>query len=166
MEFSKLIKDRFSTRDFDGEPLTCLEIKNITKAVLPVPTSRNKQTQRIKIIIQEEGLRKIDACTPCRFNASAVIIIGYSRKASAPSNNIETGIIDASITTTYLMLNAFNLGIDSVWVGNFNYEELVKQFNIDNDIVPIALLMLGHRTKTYIPSKTHYERNEFETFFF
>ncbi len=166
MEFKELIKQRFSTRNFSNKVIDNECLNNILKIINYVPTSKNKQTQRLRVISNEADLKLIDKCTACRYNANVVIIIGYYKNDSYLSNNIETGIIDASITTTYLMQSATDNGVDSVWVGNFNYCELVKLFQISDDIIPIALLMLGYKNEGHTPSSSHYSKKEYEALFF
>ncbi|MBQ3106342.1 MAG: nitroreductase family protein, partial [Eggerthellaceae bacterium] len=82
MEFQELIEQRYSVRKFKSDPLEESQLEAILEAGRLAPTARNLQPHRIWVATGEEALGKIDACSPCRFNAPAVLIVGYSDSAT------------------------------------------------------------------------------------
>ena len=66
--------------------------------------------------------------------------------------------MDASIVATHMMLEATNVGVDSVWVEMFDNSKVKEYFNLDYE--PILLLPLGYRTDDYKPSPMHTTRKD------
>ena len=68
--------------------------------------------------------------------------------------------MDASIVATHMILEATDLGINSVWVRMFNSREVSKEFDLPNNIVPVCLLMIGYINEGFGPSKLHDNRKD------
>ncbi len=66
--------------------------------------------------------------------------------------------MDACIVATHMLLEATNLGVDSVWVEMFDNDKVKKEFNIKEE--PICLIPLGIRTDDYVPSPMHSIRKD------
>ena len=65
------------------------------------------------------------------------------------------------------MLEATNLGIDSIWIEMFDSNKVKEAFNLDENIIPICLIPLGYRDESYKGSINHNKRkniNEYVTF--
>ena len=56
---------------------------------------------------------------------------------------IEPEKMDASIVCTHMMLEAWELGIGSVWVRAFDSWLVARTFNLPRHIKPICLLPIG-----------------------
>lgn len=52
--------------------------------------------------------------------------------------------MDASIVTTHMMLEAIELGLSTTWVMHFKPDAMREEFNIPDNIEPIALLVMGY----------------------
>ena len=55
-------------------------------------------------------------------------------------DNENCGAIDASIVTTHMMLQAWELGVGSTWVMHFNPFKMREAFEIPENVEPVALL--------------------------
>ena len=77
MEFSELVKARYSCKKFDGRPVEKAQLDAILEAGRLAPTAKNLQEQRIYVVQSEEGLAKVDQVTPCRYNAGTVLIVAF-----------------------------------------------------------------------------------------
>lgn len=79
-------------------------------------------------------------------------------------NELEEGYdsyeMDASIVATHMLLEATDLGINSVWVRMFNRVEVSKEFDLPSNIVPVCLIMLGYIKEGFGPSKLHNNRKD------
>ena len=128
MEFSDVIKNRYSCKKFSSEQIGKDKLDAILEAGRVAPTAKNLQEQHIYVVQSESALEAIDKLTPCRYNAPTVLIVAYNK------NNVFTylgdkrnsGIEDATIVATHLMLAAYNEGVDSCWINFFNPDELAK----------------------------------------
>lgn len=75
--------------------------------------------------------------------------------------------MDCSIVSTHLILAATSLGVDSVWVRNFEPNEVKRVFNLEDSLVPVCLIALGHRAKDCPKNPMHEIRKPLdETFFY
>ena len=119
--------------------------------------------QRIYVIESEESIAKLDTLTRCRYGAKTVLLIAYD-EAEAWKNplqeGIQSGVEDASIVTTHIMLEACNLGIDSCWVNYFPNIKLEDAFNLPKTERSVLLLPLGYREDDVTPLPGHTKKKE------
>ncbi len=157
MDFLTLAEERYSVRKFTDEPLSDEIIDKILKAGHVSPTACNYQPQRIMVIKSEEALTKLKDCTRCHFDAPCVMLICYNKDEcwARKYDGEISGVVDASIVTTHMMLQAASLGIGTTWVMHFNPQKVIEAFNIPENIVPVALLPMGHPAPDAAPIEMH-----------
>lgn len=63
----------------------------------------------------------------------------------------DTGEMDVSIVCTHMMLEAWELGIGSVWVRGFDSWQVAKAFCLPEHIRPICLLPIGYPGEDSVP---------------
>ncbi len=121
------------------------------------PTAHNYQPQRILVIANEESLTKLRSCTPYHYNAPLALLVCYDSTVSwkRTDDKEDMGVVDASIVTTQMMLQAHELGLGSVWVGSFNPDIIKEIFELPESLVPVALLPIGYSSNGSIPPKTN-----------
>lgn len=68
--------------------------------------------------------------------------------------------MDACIVATHMMLEATNIGIDNIWIEMFDKQELIKQFNLKDNIEPICLIPIGYKADDYKGNPLHNQRKE------
>lgn len=157
MDFLKLAEERYSVRKFTNEPLSKEVIDKILHAGHVAPTACNYQPQRIMVINSPEGLEKLKDCTRCHFDCTCAMLVCYNKNECwvRKYDGETSGFVDASIVTTHMMMEATELGIGSTWVMHFNPAKMVEAFNIDENIVPVALLVMGHAADDAAPIEMH-----------
>ena len=118
MEFSEVIKERYSCKQFDGRQVEKEQLESILEAGRLAPTAKNLQEQKIYVVQSEEGLAKIDKITPCRYGAGTVLVVAFDSKNVFvyPGGKRDSGVEDTTIVATHLMLAAKNAGVDSCWI--------------------------------------------------
>lgn len=72
-----------------------------------------------------------------------------------PYDGAQCGIVDASIVTTHMMLQAWELGVGSTWVMHFNPFKMSEAFAIPENIEPVALLVMGYPAPDAVPNERH-----------
>ncbi len=70
--------------------------------------------------------------------------------------------MDACIVATHMILEATNLGVDSVWVRNFNAEEVKRVFELPETVEPICIIPLGYADENYKGNPLHAIRKPLE----
>ena len=169
MEFKELIKERYSVRKFKDEPLSDEVIAEILDAAHKAPTGCNYQPQRILVLNTPESMEKLKKCTKCHFNAPNAMLVCYNENESwkRPFDGALSAEVDASIVATHMMLAAHNAGAGCCWVMYFDPAVLCAEFNIPENIKPVALLVMGYPAEDSAPIELH---NKFrpmeETVFF
>ena len=157
MDFLKLAADRYSVRKFTNTHLEQEVIDKILKAGHLAPTGCNYQPQRILVINNDEALAKLKDCTRCHFDAPCAMLICYNKDEcwTRPYDGAQCGIVDASIVTTHMMLEATELGIGSTWVMHFDPVAMREEFSIPENIEPVALLVMGYPAPDAAPMDLH-----------
>ena len=163
MEFESVIRERKSTRLFSSKALEEEKLLKILEAGRLAPTAKDTQAIKIIVVRSEEGIKKIDKATICRYKAPTVLIV-CSKKDDAfnKKNGHSYTDIDSSIVNTHMMLEATNLGVDNIWIGYFDEHILKEEFDIEEDMVPVCMLMLGYKSKLCPPSPFHNKRKSLE----
>ncbi len=149
MDFIDLAKSRYSVRKFDTKKVEQEKLDKILLAGHVAPTGCNYQSQRILVLNEEDSLNKLKLCTKYHFDCPLALVICYNKDEcwTRKYDGVQCGMVDASIVTTHMMLEAWEQGIGSTWVMSFNPEELKKQFNIADNLFPTAILTLGYPAK-------------------
>ena len=159
MDLLDLMKSGFSVLEYENIPVEQEKVDKIIKAALAAPTACNNQPQRIKIIADDEGRRKLNNVIPSRYYVPLAFIVCYDKSKSwiRRMDNKNSGEIDASIAATHMMLEATELGLGSLWAMYWDPEKMKKEFELEADIEPVALILAGYKSKEAKPRKGHYE---------
>lgn len=161
MSFQDIAKSRYSMRSFSAEKIDDEKLQLLLEAANAAPTACNNQPQRLYVVRSEEGIEKLNAVTKFVFGASTAII--FTSKTDEEWRNpftdeYNTGDIDVSIVCTHVMMQAWELGIGSCWVGYFDPVKVREAFSIPDDEKIIALLPLGYPAEGCKPSGGHFIR--------
>lgn len=162
MEFTEVIKNRYSCKKFDGRKITRDQLNEILEAGRVSPTAKNLQEQRIYVVESEEGIAKIDKATPCRYGAPTVLVVAYNKNQvfTYPGELHTSGVEDATIVATHLTLAAYNAGVDSCWLNFFNPEELAADLGLPENEEIVMLLDLGYAAEGFKPLPNHTNKKD------
>ena len=169
MDFNKLISERYSVRKFKDEHLPQEIIDKIITTAHKAPTGCNFQPHRILVLNTDESLLKLKECTKCHFNAPTAMLVCHNKDESWKRvyDGALSSPVDAAIVTSFMMLEAQNLGIGTCWVMHFNPAAMRETFNIPENIEPVALLVMGYPADDAKPIDMHYKyRNIDEVVFY
>ena len=162
MEFLKVIKDRYSCKKFNGRQVEKKQLDAILEAGRLAPTAKNLQEQKIYVIQTEEGLAKIDQITPCRYGAGTVLVVAFDKDNvfTYPGDKRDSGIEDATIVATHMMLAAQANGVDNCWINFFDPEVLAKVLDLPENEEVLMMLDLGYAAEGTKPLALHGQRKE------
>lgn len=146
MDFNEVVRNKYSCRKFDGRKVEKEKLNEILEAGRLAPTAKNLQEQIIYVVESEDVLAKIDKATPCRYGASIVLVVAFDKNNvfTYPGGKRDSGVEDASIVATHLILAAANAGVDSCWINFFDPEELAKILGLPENEEVLMLLDLGY----------------------
>ncbi|MDD6503896.1 MAG: nitroreductase family protein, partial [Lachnospiraceae bacterium] len=75
-----------------------------------------------------------------------------------PGEKRTSGIEDASIVATHMLLAAYNAGVDSCWLNCFDPEKLAGDLDLPENEEILMLLDLGFASEEGKPLPNHYAR--------
>lgn len=162
MRFIELAKKRYSCKKYNGMPVEKEKLDAILEAGRLAPTAKNLQEQHIYVLQSEEALSKVDACTPCRYGASTVVAVAFHKDNvfTYPGGKRNSGIEDATIVATHMILAAADMDVDSCWINNFDPEKLKNELELPDDEEVLMLMDLGYAAEGFKPLPNHDSRKE------
>ena len=157
MEFTNVIANRYSCKNFGERKVEAEQLNAILEAGRLAPTAKNFQEQRIYVIQSEEGLAKIDAVTPCRYGATTCVVVAFDRNNvfTYPGEKRNSGVEDATIVATHMLLAAANAGVDSCWINFFDPDKLAKALGLPENEEILMILDLGYAAEGAKPLPNH-----------
>lgn len=158
MEFSNVIRERYSVRKYRPDRISDDELNTILEAGMLAPTGCNYQPQRIYVLKSDEAVAKIRSLSRCAFDAPVVLLIALDENADWKSPleaGCRAGIQDVSIAADHMMLAAWDMGIGSCWVNYFKPSEVKKAFDLPENETPILLMTLGYPAEDSKPLNLH-----------
>ncbi|MCQ2417460.1 MAG: nitroreductase family protein [Oscillospiraceae bacterium] len=162
MDFTKVITERFSCKKYSDTPIEKSILDEILQAGRVAPTAKNLQEQKIYVVQTQEKLDIIDSVTPCRYGAPVVLVVAYDKNTvfTYPGEKMNSGMEDAAIVATHLMLAACNAGVDSCWLNFFNPDDLKMKLGLPEHEEILMLLDLGYAESDAGPLPNHFSRKD------
>ncbi len=163
MEYSELIKERYSCKNFSDRQVEQEKLTKILEASRLAPTAKNLQTQHIYVLQTKKYLDILDTYCPCRYNAPTVLVFAYNTSLSYiyQETGLSSGHEDMAIVATHAMLEAYNQGVDSCWLNRFPPVTLAKELGLPENEEIVLLMDLGYGNATS-PLPNHYSRKPLE----
>ena len=160
MEFKEVIKNRYSCKKFSEKKLEPEKLEAILEAGRLAPTAKNLQEQMIFVIQSEEMLAKVDQITPCRYGASTVVAVAFDKNNVFiyPGEQRDSGVEDASIVATHMILAARDEGVDSCWLNFFDPDIAAKELGLPENAELLMLMDLGYAAEGAGPLPNHTSR--------
>ena len=163
MEFTEVIENRYSCKDYTDKQVEKEKLTKILEAGRFAPTAKKLQEQKIYVVQSKEYLAKIDACTPCRYHAPTVLVVTYDKNNvfTYPGEKRDSDVEDATIVATHLLLAAYNEEIDSCWINFFDPQKIAQELNLPENEEVVMMLDLGYG-KQREPLPNHHLRKELD----
>lgn len=160
MEFNDLVKQRYSCKKYSPRPVADEVLNRILEAARLAPTAKNLQEQHIYVARRPETLALIDRFTPCRYGAPTVLIVTFDTRNvyTYPDGKRQSGVEDAAIVATHLMLAATNEGVDNCWLNCVHIDDLHRALGLPAHEEILMLLDLGYAAADAQPMPTHFSR--------
>ena len=156
MDFLDLAKKRWACRTYSDRKIDDQTLAKILEAGRIAPTAANRQSQRIVVVRSPKDLEKLTHCTR-DFKAPCALIVCTDSSESwvRKYDQMNAGVIDATIVTDHMMLQAADLGVDSLWVCMFKPEAVRQEFELPDHIVPVNILILGYSSEAATSPERH-----------
>lgn len=160
MEFQDVIRRRYSCKKFDARPVEDEKLMAVLEAGRLAPTAKNLQEQRVYVLRSPEALAKADAVTPCRYGAPVVLAVAFDRNNvfTYPGGKRTSGVEDAVIAATHMLLAAADQGLGSCWINFFDPDKAAELLGLPENEEVVMLLDLGWPAEGAGPLPNHASR--------
>ena len=160
MEFKEVVKKRYSCKKFSNRQVGKPQLDAILEAGRLAPTAKNLQEQHVYVVQSPEILAKIDKATPCRYGAPTVLVVAFDKDNvfTYPGGKRDSGVEDATIVATHMILAASDEGVESCWINFFDPENIAKELGLPKNEEVLMLLDLGYAAEGAGPLVNHENR--------
>ena len=160
MEFKEVVKNRYSCKKYSARKLEAAKLEAILEAGRLAPTAKNLQEQHVYVVQSEEILTKIDGVTPCRYGAPVVLVVAFDKNNvfTYPGGKRDSGVEDATIVATHMILAAADEGVDSCWINFFDPDKMAEAIDLPENEEILMLLDLGYAAEGAGPLPNHSSR--------
>lgn len=158
-QFSALIRERYSCRDYADTPVPQQTMQAIFEAARLAPSACNRQPWLFLVPRGEDELRAVrEAYTREWFKGAPEYIIALADTETAWRRQCDGKLhsdIDIAIAVEHICLAPTALDLATCWVCNFDPKALREAFNIPDRYKPAAIISLGYPADPdAIPEKT------------
>ena len=162
MEFKEVVKARYSCKKFDPRQVEKEKLDAILEAGRLAPTAKNLQEQHIYVVQSPEVLAKIDSITPCRYGAPTVLVVAFDKNNvfTYPGGKRDSGVEDATIVATHLILAAADEGVDSCWINFLDPDKLAEALGLPENEEVLMVMDLGYAAEGAGPLPNHTSRKD------
>jgi len=140
------IKGRRSIRSYNSKSVEKEKIEAVLEAARLAPSARNRQKWQFIVVTDPDVKEKmLDACNNQQFikQAPAVIVAcGSEPGMMSCEQPVET--IDVSIAFSFIILKAYEEGLGTCWLGNFNKDKVKAVLGIPENVSVVAVTPLGY----------------------
>ena len=158
MTFQELARARYSVRSFKDMPIEEEKMCLILEAGRVAPTACNNQPQKVYIVKKETLRGKLAEVCRYTFDAPVILVIGYDKERDWKNRlmpGYHSGETDAAIVCTHMMLEAWEQGIGSCWVGYFNADDVSRVLGLPDNVSVTAMLPIGYPADDAEPLELH-----------
>jgi len=146
MTLMEAIKGRRSIRAYDPRPVEEEKITAVLEAARLAPSARNRQKWQFIVITDPEVKDKmLEACNYQQFLKQApAIIVACGKDPGMMSCEQPVETIDVSIAFSFMILKAYEEGLGTCWLGNFNKDKVKSVLGIPDNVSVVAVTPLGY----------------------
>ena len=158
MTFLELAQARYSVRKFKEDAIEEEKLAAILEAGRVAPTACNNQPQKIYVVKSKAVRQKLAEVCRYTFDAPVILVIGYDTERDWKNRRMpgySSGETDAAIVTTHMMLEAWEQGIGSCWVGAFAADAVTEALALPETVRVTAMLPLGYPADDAEPAAFH-----------
>ena len=158
MEFFEVLRQRRSVRSYRSQPVEDEKLKRIFEAANLAPSAGNLQAYQVRVIHDEVKRKALArAAHDQGYIAEAPVCLVFFADAERSAKKYGKrgaelySVQDATIAGSFAMLAAVDVGLATVWVGDFEEKEVQKILETQA-LRPVAMFSLGYAGEQPTPS--------------
>ena len=154
MDVFTAIQNRRSVRKYMDKPVEEEKLYRILEAARLSPSAKNGQNWKFVVVKDEETRKRlVDEAIKQPFVGEAPVIIVCS--GTEPDSIMKCGqpryTVDLSIATAYMILEAYEQGLGTCWLGSFDENKVKEILGIPEKVRVVAITPLGYPSETPSP---------------
>lgn len=156
MEFSEVLKQRYSVRAYRPDPIPEDKLNRILEVARLAPTASNLQPFKIIVISTRGREAELKRIYPRDWFVQAPLVIclvAVPARAWKRRDGKNYAEVDATIAMDHLILAATNEGLGTCWIGAFDPLAAREILGLPEDTEPIAFTPLGYPADSPRPRK-------------
>jgi len=156
MEFSQLIRTRYSVRAYRPDAVQDEKLQQVLEAACLAPTAANRQPFQLIVIRtagRKEELKRIYSRDWFVQPPLVIAICGIPAQAWVRRDGKSYVDVDAAIVMDHLILAAADLGLGTCWIGAFDPDAAREVLGLPEDVEPLAFTPLGYPADEPRPKK-------------
>lgn len=154
MDVFTAIKERRSIRKYKDKPIEEEKLHKVLEAARLSPSAKNLQNWKFIVVRDEETRRKlVDEAIQQNFVSEAPVILvccGIETESVMKCGQYRY-TVDLSIATAYMILEAYEQGLGTCWLGSFDEEKVKDILGIPENVRVVAITPLGYPDETPSP---------------
>ena len=155
MDVNQAITTRRSIRRYLKKPIEPEKLVKILEAARWSPSANNRQDWKF-IVIQDASLIKqmVAACRNQSFIAEAPLLIAACslKPDSLMTCGQPRGTVDLSIAMTSMLLQAWELGLGTCWLGAFEQDRVKELLKVPESVSVVAVTPVGYPAMIPVPT--------------
>lgn len=153
MDVLSAIKGRRSIRKYSDKPVEEEKLLKVLEAARLAPSARNEQNWKFIVVKDPETKEKLTEAIGQSFVGEAPIILVSC--GTEPKSVMRGGqpryTVDLSIATAYMILEAYEQGLGTCWLGSYDEDKVKKVLGIPEDVRVVAITPLGYPAESPAP---------------
>lgn len=150
MNVSDAIKGRRSIRKYSSKAVEAEKLTCVLEAARLAPSANNAQEWRFIVVKDKNILAELMNATggqQCIGEAPAAIVAcGLKQKIMTCGQPTDT--VDLSIAMSFIVLEAYEQGLGTCWLGHFYENEVKKVLGIPENVKVVAITPLGYAAES------------------
>lgn len=138
------ITSRRSVRSFTGESVEDEKLTRCLEAARRAPSWANKQCWHFVVVKGKEAVDELGIVPAHIKNAPAVIVACGDPEKSGNIDGKPYYLVDVAIAAEHLVLEAWEQGLGTVWVGAFKEDRIRKALDMPGNIKVVAVIPIGY----------------------
>jgi nitroreductase len=147
MDVSVAIKGRRSVRSYKDLEIENDKIDKILEAGRLSPSANNRQKWKFIVVKNAETKKKLAsaAMNQSFIGQAPVVLVACATESKAVMTcGHPTYAVDLSIAFAYMLLQAYELGLGTCWIGAFSEDEVKSVLGVPQHVRVVALSPLGY----------------------
>ena len=147
MQFSELVKERYSVRSYKSDPVPGDKLEQVLEAARLAPTAANRQAFQLIVIHTAGREAELGRIYNREWFVQAPIVIcvcGLLDQSWVRRDGKSYCDVDVTIVMDHLILAATDLGLGTCWIGAFDPAATREVLGLPDGVEPIAFTTLGY----------------------